>query len=306
MAKVRVIIFACCIVFSAAFITYSQVYINEFQAANGSSALDPEFNEFSDWVEIYNAGGTVANLSGYYISDDQFELQKWALPDVSVAAHGYLIIWANNNSTKLHANFKLDGDGEGIFLVDPSGNVIDSVIFAEQYPDISQGRFPDGGSWYMYSSPSPGLPNHADCFDLGNKPLEAVNFNPPPGFYSGEIEVNLSHPDAQARIFYTLNGSEPDTSDQEYTDPILLNSTKVLRAKAFRKDNLPGNDRSASYFINESFGLPVISLSFDSVYFWDRDIGIYLDENKSVDYSWERPVNLEIFDQRNPYISLGT
>lgn len=47
----------------------SGLFINEFMADNDSIVTD-EYGEYDDWLEIYNAGSTVVNLSGMYLTDD--------------------------------------------------------------------------------------------------------------------------------------------------------------------------------------------------------------------------------------------
>lgn len=283
----------------------AQVYINEFHATNASSNLDEEFNEFSDWIELYNGSSQGISLNGYALSDDPLEPQKWIISGLYLPAWSYAVIWADKVGTGLHTNFKLDGDGETLLLTSPGGSIVDSVTFGEQYPDVSQGRYPDGGNWYYYALPSPGTSNSSTNYALNSQPAEAVTFSPAPGFYAGGVEVNLSHSDPDAAIYYTLDGSAPDPSDILYTTPVQISATQVIRARAFPDNDLPGTDRSATYFVNENFDLPVVSLSFDEDYFWDPEIGIYLEENRDFEIQCERPVNMEIFDPRNPYISMG-
>ncbi|MFD2570328.1 family 20 glycosylhydrolase [Spirosoma soli] len=46
----------------------------------------------------------------------------------------------------------------------------------------------------------------------------------------GQIQVKLSKLDSDSRIFYTLNGKEPNERSTEYIGPITLNKTTTLRA----------------------------------------------------------------------------
>jgi hypothetical protein len=68
----------------------------------------------------------------------------------TIPAQGYLLVWADNETRQntgpgsLHAGFKLDQSGDNIVLLTPDGTVVDSVSFASQTSDISEGRFPDG------------------------------------------------------------------------------------------------------------------------------------------------------------------
>jgi hypothetical protein len=60
----------------------AQILINEYSCSNTNTILN-SFNEYDDWVEIYNAGGAAVNLTGYYLSDDPAEPMKWQIPTVA-------------------------------------------------------------------------------------------------------------------------------------------------------------------------------------------------------------------------------
>jgi hypothetical protein len=56
---------------------HAQLYINEFMASNSNTIAD-EFDEYDDWVEIFNNNDYSINLSGYYLTDDLGNSTKWA------------------------------------------------------------------------------------------------------------------------------------------------------------------------------------------------------------------------------------
>ncbi|MGH1362791.1 MAG: CotH kinase family protein [Calditrichia bacterium] len=130
--------------------------INEFMADNDSTAMDQD-GEFDDWVELYNNSGSEISLAGLYLSDDETELTKWAFPDTSIAANGYLIVWTDNDSGQvgLHANFALSRSGEAVCLTDSDGiTSLDQVVFGTQTTDVSTGRFPNGTGDFAEMPPS--------------------------------------------------------------------------------------------------------------------------------------------------------
>jgi hypothetical protein len=141
------------------------LFINEFMASNQSTISD-EAGDFDDWVELYNADTASVRLTNLYLTDDLRTEKKWALPDTSIAAGAYLLIWADNETGEgaLHAAFNLGAAaGEQVGLFESSGShmlVVDSVSFGPQKPDTSYGRIPDGGdNWESLSSPSPRAAN---------------------------------------------------------------------------------------------------------------------------------------------------
>ena len=119
----------------------AQIVINEFLASNTGSIIDPDFNESADWIELYNAGSTLVNIGGYFISDNFDTPQKWQIPaGTEIAPNGFLLIWADGLNTGLHTNFKISADGEELAVYTAAGVLVDSISFGLQEPNISLGR----------------------------------------------------------------------------------------------------------------------------------------------------------------------
>ncbi|HPM77813.1 MAG TPA: hypothetical protein PK961_12020, partial [bacterium] len=132
--------------------------INEFMADNESVWTD-EFGEYEDWIEITGKSGFGSiNLNRFYLSDDPAEPYKWQLPDVQMNVDDYAVIYADNEDEQgiWHANFKLNKDGEYIFLGvgTPRGYYqIDSFSYELLSEDQSYARSPDGiGDWTIFEA----------------------------------------------------------------------------------------------------------------------------------------------------------
>jgi hypothetical protein len=122
------------------------VVINEFLADNVNNEVD-EAGEQEDWLELYNNTMSPITLTGFYLSDDPENLNKWAFPaGVSIPGHGFLIVWLDDDALQgpYHANFKLLATGEQLILSDGVSTVLDGVTFGQQIPDVSFGRYPNG------------------------------------------------------------------------------------------------------------------------------------------------------------------
>ncbi len=127
-------------------IDQGNIVINELMASNSTTVKD-NAGEYDDWIELHNNTGFEISMAGLYLSDNPTNVKKWALPDVSIAPNGYLIVWADEDSPQgsLHANFKLSAaNGETLTLVDENETMIDSISFGPQMEDISYGRIPNG------------------------------------------------------------------------------------------------------------------------------------------------------------------
>ena len=141
------------------------VFVNELLASNDATLAD-EAGEFDDWIEIYNGTDAPITLAGAFLTDDATEPTKFALPDVTVAAGGFVIVWADDDTDQgpLHAPFKLSAGGEevALFVGDGQGALAlaDLVAFGPQETDVSFGRATDGAAdLVFFDAPTPGAPN---------------------------------------------------------------------------------------------------------------------------------------------------
>lgn len=74
----------------------AQLLLNEMMASNAST-LNDQFDNYPDWLEIYNAGESSVDLSNYWLSDDSAQLNKWNIPEIHLSSDSYLIIFASGN-----------------------------------------------------------------------------------------------------------------------------------------------------------------------------------------------------------------
>jgi hypothetical protein len=121
------------------------VVINEVMAINTSIADNA--GDADDWVELFNKTNNVIDISGFYLTDNFANLDKWQIPaGTSIPANGYLILWADEDSAQgtSHMNFKLSGSGEFVYLLNASQQLIDSVSWGQQVENMGFARVPNG------------------------------------------------------------------------------------------------------------------------------------------------------------------
>jgi hypothetical protein len=282
------------------------LFINEFMASNSTTIADPDYNNYADWIEIYNSGSTSINLKDYYITDDLSQPQKFRIQsDLLIEANGYILIWADDANINNHTNFKLSADGESIGLFSPSLQFIDTLTFGVQQTDVSFGRFPNGtNNWFQFYPATPGTANlESGIFNI----LSAPTISLQSGFYSSPINISASHSLPDAVIRFTSDGTIPTTSSNVYSSPLQINSTSVLRFRSFKDGYTPSIAETRTYFINETTDLPVFSLVTDPANFFSDTSGIYVigtngiigncsTQPRNWNQDWERPVSLEFFE----------
>ncbi|MBP3361525.1 MAG: chitobiase/beta-hexosaminidase C-terminal domain-containing protein [Clostridia bacterium] len=69
-----------------------------------------------------------------------------------------------------------------------------------------------------------------------NKPIEPVTISPGVDVFSDSLTVELSNKCSDAEIRYTTDGKEPAIDSALYTAPFTIDSTTIVKAKAFRKN----------------------------------------------------------------------
>ena len=303
------------LILSATPLHSQEVVINEFLASNSSENADPDFNQNSDWFELYNPNNDTVDMSGYCLTDDLAYPGKWQFPQgVSLAPGEFMIVWADGEDILLseyHTNFKLSQGGEEIGLFDTSEVLIDSIVFGIQPEDISYGRQPDGGSdWNFFETPTPEGANSTPVFLKAATP----RFSLPSGFYNEAQILEIFSDDTLTTIRYTLNGDEPTLSSPAYSEPLQIKSrigdpnvfsqirttrdpylwlpdwippegevfkANVIRARVFKNGFQPSEIISGTYFVDGDMAqryptLPVISITSDYKHLFDENTGIYV------------------------------
>jgi hypothetical protein len=251
----------------------SQVVINEYSVSNRNTMTD-NYGEHEDWIELYNTGSSSFNLGGYYLSDQPDNPMRWAFPaGVTMPAHAYIKIWASGRNEvangNYHTNFKLTqtkASPDWIVFSDPNGVVLEEEQLQITQSDHSRGRIANGGDvWGIYTDPTPGNSNTSSVAytRYAEKPVVSDTA----GFYSTPVNIAITTSEPNAIIRYTTNGNDPVTTSSQYTGPINIFVTKVLKACVFSNDIsiLPSLIEFNTYFINDTHFLPVISIAGDGL-----------------------------------------
>lgn len=213
--------------------------ISEILASNDSILLDEDGDD-SDWIELHNPTASDANLEGYYLTDDAEDLQKWRLPVTTLSPGEFLVVFASNKDRavsggELHTNFSLSAGGEYLALVEPDGVTI-ATEFTPEYPElrtnVSYGYDFGEQGYRFFLEPTPNATSGESFLGF----VEDTSFSVDRGFYTDPFSLEITTLTEGATIYYTLDGSEPDTVDGLIygPGPLSINETTVLRAAAFK------------------------------------------------------------------------
>ena len=92
----------------------ADVIISEYMAENNSTLVD-EDGDYSDWIELFNRGDEEISLSGWHLTDNETELDKWSLPAETLGPGNFLLVRASGKDrstvgAELHTNFKISSN----------------------------------------------------------------------------------------------------------------------------------------------------------------------------------------------------
>ncbi|MBN2508316.1 MAG: CotH kinase family protein [Verrucomicrobia bacterium] len=289
------------------------LFVNEFLAINTSVNPDnSDLGDFSDWIELYNTSPHPLDVSGYWLTDDADDPQRWQFPEGTVlGGDSMVLVWADGHDAapgdlvqrdyspydvarlrRIHAGFKLSGAGESILLHTPGGVLLDRIDYGRQMTDVSFGRAPGSGEvWLRFGEPTPGGANTTPGVATTAKAGDVV-FSIPGGLYAAARQLTLSTEAAGACVRYTTDGTRPTSRSPLYAEPICIDRSMVVRATSFQENHLPGRERVEVYLWDVYSTLPVVSLAAYPHTLDDPQVGIFANDYKKRDM----PVHVDFYE----------
>ncbi len=237
----------------------NDLYISEVMYNNNSwthsNYLD-SFGQQSDWIELYNAGTESLDLSNYFLSDDRDDLTKWTFPDTIIPAGQRIVVWCNQQYPLpgLNTNFKLNNDGESVYLtfVDYE-TIIDSVKAIDIPADYSFGRASFNSEFHnVFSIPTPGSLNQVQSSGIDVQITEVMAKNQNfitdnDGNYSDWIELHNNSLFPINLNYFTLSDDIAEANKWQFSNITLLpNEYHVVWASGKDKKNHTNFSISAS------------------------------------------------------------
>ena len=313
------------------------IVINEVQYGN-KSTLTTTDGETPDWIEIYNADTVSVLLQNFKLTDDTSKSAYWNFPNVKLPPGNFILVFASGknllNGDEIHTDFKLKVMEESVFLLNKENAIVDKINAQCVPTDKSIGRNTDGEEELVVFNPTPGTSNNnATPININFKP-DVLKVSNREGFYANSLKIDFTNNHANNKIYYTLNGDEPDTDAIEFIEDFYLydaNNNKnrfankvdigkkpgnhiskasIVRAKVFSEGCPASNEITNTYFIKNGgwnrYNVPMVSIVTESDNLFDDEIGIYT-KGKYSNHNrrgkeWERPAHIEMYDSANKLI----
>ena len=283
--------------------------------SHNKAVIYDEIGMYNDYVELHNTTNTKIDLTGYALSDDKNELDKYVFEELTIDPDEFMILWACEPAEQdfirdaaKYLGFSLK-DGETVYLSDSKGKVIDRVTLPEMESDVSYARSFEGWDEWNVQQPTPGGGNKVifgEDFEVAS--IASPVFLTPAGFYEDPFWLKITCEEG-CNVYYTLDGTTPSITSLRYDDPIYIedvsrnnnvytnianislisnyipeytvDKANIIRAIAIDEEGHESNETIATYFVNfeEKYGfdnISVLSIITDPDNLFGYEHGIYV------------------------------
>ncbi|MCQ2188495.1 MAG: CotH kinase family protein [Paludibacteraceae bacterium] len=294
----------------------AEVSITEIMTNNVATIVSDKYN-YDGYVEFFNNGDNV-DLKGWTVTSVKEGVTDWRvkLDSSHILPKGYSLLFFGKSETsslsasKINSVYagrvgnKLSTD-EGSITFEKDGKKI-SISYPAQRPHLS---YCNEG----FMMPTPGKENDGLVTSLSNRVASPAFKSSAPGLYDDKLSVELECPTDGAVIYYTINGDAPTPEKGErYKEPINIDSTTALRARAYKDGMLYSEILTGSYILPDKFynyckgvgdRLPIVSLVGNDEDIFGKMLGIYVEGTNGIKSSctpvanynqdWMRSANFE-------------
>jgi hypothetical protein len=265
------------------------VSINEVMARNESFLADANGNYY-DWIELKNNTDHDINLKGYSLGKGSDQETNFIFSDYVIPANGFTVLFADAeadaNGTGNYLPFSISASGDTLYLY--AVNCDEPQIFKTGFLGINASSgLNENGERVYFEKPTPGEPNYTAYETRYSAPV-VFSLN------GGEIsngQLLMLTAEEGAEIYFTLDGSIPTSSNILYVNPIVLDSSKTVRAIAIADGQLPSIVTTHTYIVGVKHDLPICALSTEPGYLFGSD-GIYFNPFQDL----EVPVHVEFYE----------
>ena len=245
--------------------SFSQLLINEFSSKGNFEYID---GETADWIEIINVDSLKINLSDFYISDNNNNLNKWRLPDENLLPNDIILICLSgiNKNSRIKSHNNIFNDSTIWNCLSQNENP-DSNWFTLDYNDASW--HPE--NFISHSNDSSIFSFFRKSFiNKGGIESLIINSNFQDGFifYINSIEVARSkniygNPPQISQSSVTNNNNENQETfiiEKDIINSVLFDSLNIFSAQFFNDTSIINSFNIA---LNISCGLNSDTISYN-------------------------------------------
>jgi len=241
---------------------FSSRYVKKYRAADGVLqwstlggdllAYNKRLNAIFTTVNLYGkfnrvrqidcvTGNVIAN-SAPIGSDDEWK----AIDGIAVSRTGEFVYAAElQNYVDTH-----------IFCFDSGDDFVDAEPIDGTY-SVGDGL---GRSLYLNGDPA----GHYNWMLSGDPAVTAPEANLASGSYTTPLLIELSCSTLEAKIYYTIDGSEPDEGSSLYSDTIQLLSSTTIKARGYKEGYNPSDIATFTYTIASITDFTIKAKAFKS------------------------------------------
>lgn len=248
----------------------------------------------SGWIELYNVGSSIIDLSGITIYVDGEKVFTIGQGEEIKQSAYYTIDLGHRLGEEKTSVLGLYNSED----VCTASMLIPVLAAGESYA-----RKMDGGTTVLYITPTKGTSNTAGTV----LKKEELVFSIPGGFYDSQVNLELIAPEGY-KVYYTTDGTTPTTESAEYTEsiniknrtgssytyaglsgvasqegyyPASINMGTIVKAIIVSGSGQVSDVYTQSYFVGFGYGndyanLPVVSLTINPDDMYDYFNGIYV------------------------------
>ncbi len=195
-----------------------------------------------------------------------------AIPYLSIASNNAdsknLPDWWDLENASIHTNFKLSKK-EKIVLSKSNGQIVDSLRLLKCDYNHSIAKV-DSMIYISKNSKKNTEETKTSCY---NKKPE-LNYES--GFYDKPIWLKCKEVSPSEKVYYSLDGTNPNEQSNQLLDSLLIDSTCAIRLKTFGNNCHSSKTKNYSFFINVKHSIPVASIIAEPSDLWGDETGIYV------------------------------
>ncbi len=216
-----------------------------------------------DWIELYNGGAAVVDLTGWYLSDDPGDVKKFRIEGLSIPAGRYLVIEADAAAAPdngVTAAFAISSQGETLILSDPAGTPRDVFATGTTEAGRSSGRIETDATVERcyFATPTRGKQNDGEAYT--GYAMQPV-FSETGLYHTESFSLALTCADPDAVVHYTTDGSVPDANAPIYSAPLTVSQSCVVRAVACKAGKLDSEAATCHFLFEDPHTVPVVCIA---------------------------------------------